>query len=99
MKIELSYRYTKLDKTHCFGLADINIENCEVLYRWVWFYMGVYLNNLNIDLLSGNVRLYPFSQTEEWMQGKGKILATYTKPDAKRMAKLICNKIHQKINK
>lgn len=45
---ELKYEFSKLDKTHCYYLAEQNI--------WIWFYIGKYLT-----AAGNNFILYPYT--------------------------------------
>lgn len=82
MTIELSYRYSALDKSHCFGLVFNDSDLYETYIRWVWFYLGQHLINRPDDL-----RLYPYNY-------QGKIIKDYKFcNDAKRQALLLGNAI------
>jgi hypothetical protein len=49
IKSILSYRYSELDKTHCYYVL------AGAMYNWVWFYIGK-----NLKAAGANFRLYPF---------------------------------------
>jgi len=86
MTIELSYRYSKLDKTHCFGLVFNATENYETYIRWVWYYLGQQLVKK-----PRNVRIYPFNYN-------GKVLKNYKFcNDAQRQAVLLSNAIKRRL--
>jgi hypothetical protein len=86
MTVELSYRYSGLDKTHCFGLVFNATAGYEIYIRWVWYYLGQQLIKE-----PGNLRLYPYNEN-------GKALKKYKYcNDAKRQAILLGNAIKKTI--
>lgn len=81
MKIELSYKYSELDNRNEYGLV-LEGENYEMYFRWVYFYIGMFLNK--------KVTLYPFTLKKH----KGRLLKSYKfLNDAERQARLIANRI------
>jgi hypothetical protein len=92
MKINLSYKYSDLDKCHCFGVDFENTEFRDAYCHWVWYYLGVYLGKIK------SFNLYPYSQTNSPMYGK--VLKTYkSSKGADEVAKLIVNRINKIANK
>lgn len=88
MVIELSYRYSDLDKRQEFGL--VTEGHNETYIRWLWFFLGTYLGPYS------GFQLYPFSQTGAW---KGRVLKSYKyHTDARKQALLIANRIHKIVN-
>lgn len=88
MTIEVSYRFSHLDKTHCFGIVVHDAENWETYVRWVWYHMGEKMGKV-----PKNFRLYPYNY-------ESKILKTYKNcNDAERQATLLVNKIHHQLKK
>lgn len=86
MKIEISHKYSNLDRELQFGLV---IEGTNEIYiRWVYFYMGKYWN-------SEALHPYPFHVNKVKKRYKGC-------NDAERQAKMIVvyiNKIIEHLNK
>lgn len=88
MTIELTYRYSDLDKRHEFGL--ITEGDNEICIRWIWYYLGVYLG------ADCKYKLYPFSMVDAF---GGKVLKSYKySHSADQQAKLIANRINKIIN-
>jgi len=87
MEIELTYRFSELDKEHQFGIVILNQRDfTENYFRWMWFYMGVYLGEKR-------PAIYPYSIGKE-TYFKGKNLKKYKYcNDANRQAKLLCRRI------
>ena len=87
LSIELSYRYSHLDKTHCFGIVFNNQNTmCEVYLRWVWFHLGQQLIDKPKD-----VTIYPFNY-------ESKVIKKYKYcNDAKRQAVLLANAIKKQL--
>jgi len=87
MTIELSYRYSELDKIFCFGLVFNDHQNSETYIRWVWFYLGQELIKV-----PNNFRLYPYNYDS-------KVLKNYKYlNDAKRQAIVLANAMKRKLN-
>ena len=83
IKIELYYEYSSIDRRHCFGIVTENLNNTEFIknyIQWIWFHIGVNLQNKN-------TRIYPYKV--------GKLLYSYKfSNNAERQAKLIVNRIN-----
>jgi len=78
MTIELSYKYSELDKCHQFGIEFKDLQGWEIYARWVFFYLGVNFGKRH--------RLYPYNV--------GKVIKEYKNcNDAERQAKLLYNRI------
>lgn len=89
MKIELSYKWSDLDKEHQFGL--VTTGDAQAYIQWIWYYLEVFLGT------DRRYTLYPFSLTSDWQ--KGKVLKSYKfHTDAERQAKLIANRINKIVN-
>jgi hypothetical protein len=88
MKIELSYKYSQLDKEPQFGLmCEAESIWDEAYIRWIYFYLGEFFGGKR-------PRIYPFTINE------GRILKNYKMcNDAKRQARLIFNKINKTLEK
>lgn len=87
MTIELSYRYSDLDKTFCFGLVFNDHQNSENYIRWVWFYLGQELIKA-----PDNFRLHPYNYDS-------KVLKNYKYlNDAKRQAIVLAKAMKRKID-
>ena len=87
MTINLSYKYSDLDKQHQFGLDFTNFHFGETYIRWVWYYFGQEMINKK-----GNVIIYPY------IASKSKIYKRYKYcNDAKRQAALLRRAILKKI--
>jgi len=83
MKIELSYKHSKLDKTQQFGLVINGIN--EDYARWVFFYLGKYLGVKEPSIFPYKIGeiLYDYKHLN----------------DAERQGLLIANKIVKKLKK
>ena len=84
MTIQLSYKYSTLDKVNQFGINIIGCDSAfEIIYiRWVYFFLGsAFANDKSFELQPYEVY-------------KGKILKEYKFCNSsQRQAKLIINKI------
>ena len=85
--IELSYRYSNLDKSHCFGIVFVSQQSyCEIYIRWVWYYLGKELISKPKDVI-----IYPFNY-------ESKVIKKYKYcNDAKRQAVLLANAIKKQL--
>jgi hypothetical protein len=94
MKVLLTYRNSKLNKEHQFGL--MLTEGGETQYRWLWFYLGQqlpYEYRKQFALLPYSV-LFIHSGVQ-----KGKVLKEYSQNDMLRLALLIIARINKQIEK
>lgn len=87
MEIQLTYRYSHLDKEKQIGiLFKDGAENYTTYNNWVWFHLGSMIGDLNCNI-------YPYSLIG--FKG-GKIVYTYKYcNDAKRQAEMLANKIRK----
>ncbi len=83
MKIELSYKYSDLDKEPQFGLVIEGVK--EVYARWIYFYIGVHIG-------TKKQTIYPFKR------GRILYSYKYLN-DAERQGLLIVNKIKKQLLK
>jgi len=83
MKIELSYKYSELDKQHQFGLVIDGVQ--ENYSRWVYFYLGKHLGIKEPSI-------FPYKVGEVLYDYK------YLN-NAEKQGSLIANKIVKQLNK
>lgn len=84
MTVEISYKYSDLDKEPQFGLVFKDTFHCEDYIRWVWFYLGGLLDRKGYTI-------YPYHFSS-------KIIKKYKYcNNAKRQAMLISNAIKRKL--
>jgi hypothetical protein len=86
MSIELSYKWSDLDKKHCFGLDFTNLPFGETYIRWVWYHLGQLM-----IAKKQNVLILPYKP------GNSKVYKNYKYcNDARRQAALLANAINKK---
>ena len=91
--VEITYKYSKLDKGKQFGLVFNYPIGHETYIRWVYFYMGEYFNKKKISL-------YPFDiGNSSYYKDKIKKKTFKHCNNAERQAKLIVNHINKILNK
>lgn len=84
MEIQLTYRFSHLDKEKQIGILSLNDENYATYMKWVWFHLGRMIGDLNYHI-------YPYSLIPF---GGGKIVYTYKFcNDARRQAEMLATKI------
>jgi len=94
MTIEISYRFSELDKEHHFFIRtkptdQTNIYAWETQYiNWIWYYMG------KANVKTKSVRIYPFSD-----HNKSKIKSYKFCNDAQRQARLLVEFINRNLKK
>lgn len=81
MKIELQYKYSKIDKTHCYCLKAAK----DAYESWVWFYLGKNLSEKGKDF-----RLYPYF----FYDNSGKTILISKVNDARKQGENIAKKIN-----
>ena len=85
MQIRLTYSFSLLDNEHQFGIEFIDDQPYHNLYiRWVFFYLGMYLEKKKIPIYPYSIGIKTFKQYKNCN-------------DAKRQAMLIVNAINKKL--
>lgn len=86
MKIELTYKYSELDKKHQFGIKTTGDEYSKTYINWVWFYLGMMLPP------RVNYTIYPLNLND------GVLIKEYVfANDAQRQATFIVTRIKTKL--
>lgn len=95
LKIELSYKWSTLDKIHEFGIVMEGDYVDSIYMNWVWYHLGVYLGENNYK----KYILFQFPVNTNDYAGKGKVLNKYKFcGNAKRQALLLANSINRRLN-
>jgi hypothetical protein len=88
MIIELTYKYSELDKDKQFGIVFHNVYPPQENYvRWVYYYLGLMIGEKKPSI-------YPFAMRGAKIKKEYKYCA-----DAERQAKLLTNCINKLLSK
>ena len=92
-KIEITHRYSHLDKADQIGLVFYAPDGYETYIRWVWFHLGRLMKN-KYSICRKPINLYPFSLHE------GRLIKTYKFCNGgEKQATLIYNAIKKQLTK
>ena len=89
MTTHFYHRYNDLDDIHEFGIVPGG--ELDIYHVWVFFYLGVYLNELG--LTKDQFWMFPY-KVYSWEKPE----KTYVVNGADKVAKLIVNRIKKYIN-